>query len=37
MLRRFMLGLLVCCFPGLAVSRTWHVSSNAASGGDGTQ
>ena len=35
------LGLLrmVCwhCCPGLAASTTWHVSSSAASGGDGTQ
>ena len=35
------LGLLrmACwhCCPGLAASTTWHVSSSAASGGDGTQ
>ena len=38
MLLRPVLGLLVCCcFSRLAATRTWYVSSNADSVGDGTQ
>jgi len=29
--------LLLCCCAGLSESRTWYVSVNATSGGDGTQ